>query len=505
MSIRLNRDHRWVSFDEQLKSVGGPSNVTELDLTNFFRPNPKELFLQIQQCVLIRTLRCLNCAITPHDIILLLVQELPFLVEVEFSLACETFIDVALLVRMHEGDSGSVTLRPSLLRMYVDVCHDPCFQMLRKLLLFFPSLKDLHVHMSHGMFSTAVTECSAILEERDGLETFAFTSDLPPPYLQQLVRPLGFMAYASMCANVVYRKYSDTWNCVPLDDLASDSGTSRNLPCHLVLTVVDDQDKDLTAEAIRVATLRNNWSAVRHLCLLLLPADPLSIVYPTAALAHHESLRYFFKTALDAVTELNISHFHFGLYLDLKDVLQVGSLGRLRSLSAPPCALLRLSDLRLLAQCCPELEELDVRFEKKGHFQRCAGCEHKLPLDPADIHGERSAYAAGFRNPLSKLTLSDGILSRMDSLEHLYLLSGLTYVDSEAETSVLELSKLPALLFLHVHYRTYSNHTMYKRITWTRQSGASVVRGILVKMSACFPACSPATFIGLSKPLNRDF
>ncbi|KAH6922758.1 hypothetical protein HPB50_018802 [Hyalomma asiaticum] len=565
MSIRLQIHQQIESFVQQMRDIGGPSDVRELDLTNCFLPEPDQLFFHIQQCTLLRSLRCINCALRPGDILVLIAQELPCLVEVEFSLASETVIDTALLMGTREQEWRSVDLRRELRRMYVDVCYNPCFETLRKLLRFFPNLKDLHVHLSHGSFPTAVLQCTAILVELASLETFTFTSDLLPPYLRQLVRPLRFMSCAFVCANVIYRKWSDNCNCVCLSDLASDPSGPRVLPYDVILAAVDVENEVLTAEWIRAAALRNNWWRVGHLCLLLLPADHLSVVYPKATAAYCQCLRYFFEEALCTVTELNISHFHFGPDLDLKDVLQLGSLGRLQSLSVSPCGLRRLSALHLVAQCCPDFKELDVRFERRGHFEHCAGCEGEVQFGPGDMSETHSADRAGFKNRLCRLTLSDvsnavcrrfiescgptttvrlfnspdpltclgetladnstprclvlqhehlqfhdssimAALSRMISLEYLYLLSAVSLPDDVAERSVLDLSKLPGLLFLHVHYRGLQcDYSKYEKITWMRKVDAPVGCGTLVRKGPCFPCCTPATFIGLSKPQNRDF
>ncbi|KAL1482240.1 hypothetical protein MTO96_050346 [Rhipicephalus appendiculatus] len=82
---------------------------------------------------------------------------------------------------------------------------------------------------------------------------------------------------------------------------------------------------------------------------------------------------------LSNVVELNINSFHFGPDLDFTEVLQDWSLENLLALSVSPCSLRRPSSLRRLAQICPNLADLDVRFGRKGGFVQCTGLRGRIP------------------------------------------------------------------------------------------------------------------------------
>ncbi|XP_075559476.1 uncharacterized protein LOC142590986 [Dermacentor variabilis] len=355
------------------------------------------------------------------------------------------------------------------------------------------------------------------------------------------------------------------WNCVLLRDLAVGYTNPIHLPQQLVLVAVHHAE-GITAEWIRLATLGHFWTNVRQLCLLLFPAQPSDGVYATAGTVYRESLRDFISVKLQQIVELNISAFHFGPDLDLTALLQDGSLEHLRSLSATPCGLRRPSALRHIAQNCPNFKELDVRIERRGSFVWCAVCECEFYNNPKDMPGMQDGGPV-FHSALARLTLSDvhgpmslwfietcpavsvrlsdcpspsltdypylgrllarnsslsclvlrhdalpideaclmETVSRIASLQYLCLLSAVTLLDNVAEVSVLAFgdSLKPHIKCVHVHYQNSSNG-IEKRITWMKQFRA-LRGGVLVRDGPCFLCCSTATFIGLAKPLNRDF
>ncbi|KAL1424462.1 hypothetical protein MTO96_020246 [Rhipicephalus appendiculatus] len=275
---------------------------------------------------------------------------LPHLLELEFSLMYEKDADKELEhMQAIESQEDSSARIPVVRRIYVEVWEDQNFQLLSKLLRYCTKLEYLHMHCVRGTFRNALLECHAILQKLDYLKMSTFTSEIPSCYQQGLRPPLGFTTCASVCANVSYHQSGDSWSCVPLRNLADDRRAPCTLPCRLIVVAVDF---DMTAQWISVATRRNIWLRVHHLCLLLLPEDASSDIYPTAGGTYRDSLRYFFEKALKHITELNISFFHFGHDLNVDDLLQKGSLHFLQSLSVSPCGLRSPSALRRLAQHC---------------------------------------------------------------------------------------------------------------------------------------------------------
>ncbi|KAH7951326.1 uncharacterized protein LOC119392941 [Rhipicephalus sanguineus] len=567
MTVRLRPNLGIDSLVEQLENVGATSDVSELDLTNCILLQPYQLISHINECTHLRSLRCLNCALKPSDLLMLMLQRLRHLVEVEFSLVSETGAEVEL-ERMREiesqGENGPSTVR----RMYVEVGNDQNFPLLSKLLRFCPKMDDLHVHFLRGAFWAALLECRSILAEGVLLETFTFTSELPPFCQVEPIAPLDFTGFAAVCANVSHRKSIPSWSCVRLRDLAYGCSKRQVLPFQVVVIAVDCAEGD-AAWWIRLAGLGHVWEDVRKLCLTLLPADSSSVVYPTAGGAYRGSLRHFFNTALRDIVELNLSSFHFGPDLDFTQLLQDGSLKKLQSLSASPCGLRRPSALRRLAQSCPDFKELDMRIDVRDYISRCAGCFGKYSIDPEDVIEIRNGAEAAFRRGLARMTLANvhgnvclwfikscspttavrlsncsspanlnyalfvallanssaleclvlrgdhldfteayllDNLSRVASLAYLYLLSAAPLSDDAAGMSVRTLcTSLPRLMLLHVHYRSSAAADTDKRITWMRRADNPEGFGVLVPNGPCFQCCSTATFIGLAKPLNRDF
>ncbi|XP_070380158.1 uncharacterized protein [Dermacentor albipictus] len=106
--------------------------------------------------------------------------------------------------------------------------------------------------------------------------------------------------------------------------------------------------------------------------------------------------------------------------------------------------------------------------------------------------------------PFGEACLRENI-SRIAGLQYLCLLSAAPLLDNDAEVSLLAFSYRlkPRIKGVHVHYRNSTDGTE-KRITWIRRGGTPT-GGVLVRDGPCFLHCSTATFIGLAKPLNRDF
>ncbi|XP_075559478.1 uncharacterized protein LOC142590988 [Dermacentor variabilis] len=453
----------------------------------------------------------------------------------------------------------------NLRRMYAEVSGHLNFKVLSALVRCCPKLDELRVHLARGIFLDALLECNVIFQHYASLETFAFSSEVPACIQRLPPEPLDFTSCAAVCANVCYQRSSNMWNCVLLRDLVDGSVDPLRLPQQLVVVAVHHAE-GTTAECIRVAALGHFWTNVSQLCLLLFPAQPSDGVYATAGAAYRDSLRDFISVKLKQIVELNISAFHFGPDLDLTALLQDGSLEHLQSFSATPCGLRRPSALRRLAQNCPDFKELDVRFDRRGSFVRCAVCEGEFIPDLEDML-QMYDGAPVFHNVLARLTLTDvhdrislwfveacpavsvrlsdcpspshprypslgqllarnsslsclvlrhdalpfgeacllESISRIASLQYLCLLSAAPLLDNVAEVSLQTFSDRlkPRIKCVHVHYRN-STDGIEKRITWIKRTIAPS-GGVLVPDGPCFLYCSTATFIGLAKPLNRDF
>ncbi|XP_070380155.1 uncharacterized protein [Dermacentor albipictus] len=392
------------SLVEKLEAVKSVLTIRELDLTNCILLEPKELPLHIGKCKELKYLRCVACPLRPSALLDLLLKRLPRLKVVEFTVVAETDVDSEIRELHNTASQGPGMLARNLRRIYAEVSGDLNFKLLSALLSYCPKLDELRVHFVRGNFMNALLECNAILEQGVNLETFTFSSEMPASNQRLPSKPLDLRSCTAVCANVCYRRSSNMWNCALLRDLALGCTDPLHLPEQLVLIAVHHAE-GLTAEWIRLAALGHFWTNVRQLCLPLFSAQPSDCVYATAGAAYRESLRDFIYVKLQVV-ELNISAFHFGPDLELTALLQDGSLKHLQSLSVTPCGLRRPSALRRLAQNCPDFKELDVRFDRRGNFFQCAGCEGQLFLDRKDML-EMYEPAPVFHNALARLTLSD--------------------------------------------------------------------------------------------------
>ncbi|XP_070379047.1 uncharacterized protein [Dermacentor albipictus] len=403
--VRLRANQGVSSLAKQLKAIKEVSNIRELDLTNCIRLEPNQLPLHIGKCTRLQSLRCVACPLPPSSMLSLMLERLPYLKEVEFSLVAETDVNSEIREVHHTASQLPGALALNLRRMYAEVGADLNFKLLLALLRYCPKLNKLRVHFVRGSFLNALLECNAILKHGVNLETFSFSSDVPASNQCLASEPLDFTSCAAVCGNVTYKRSCNMCNCVLLRDLAVGCVGPIILPQQLVLVVVQHAE-GITAEWLRAATLGHFWTNVRQLCLLLLPAQPSYGVYATAGAVCRNSLRDLISTKLRQVVELNISAFHFSPDLDLTALLQDGSLEHLQSLSATPCGLRRPSALRALAQNCPNFKELDVRIDRKGSFVRCAVCEGEFYVDPKDIPAMYDR-APVFPNALARLTLTE--------------------------------------------------------------------------------------------------
>ncbi|XP_070380128.1 uncharacterized protein [Dermacentor albipictus] len=565
MTLRLRPSLSSSSLADLIRTTRWREPIHELDLANCILLKPVVLLRRIGRCRRLHYLRCVACPLRPSDLLGLMLERLPYLAEVEFSLVADTDVESEIRQLQQRASEMPDAMALNLRRMYAEVNGHRNFKLLSALLRFCPKIDELRIHFARGTFLKALLECNVIFQQCASLETFAFSSEVPPSFQQLPPEPSEFTSYAAVCANVSYRRSSKMWNCVLLRDLVDRCDDPLLLPQQLVLVAVHHAE-GTTEEWIRLASLEHSWTNVRQLCLLLFPAQPSDGVYATAGAAYHDSLRDLISTKLQQFVELNISAFHFGPDLDLTALLQDGSLEHLQSLSATPCGLRRPSALRRLAQNCPDFKELDVRFDRRGSLVRCDVCEGEFLLDHDDML-EMYDGVPVFHNALARLTLSDVLvrvfhwfveacpavsvrlsdcpshshpnypslvkllarnsslsclvlrndalpfgeacllenISRIASLQYLCLLSAVTSLDNVAEVSVLAFSDSlkPHIKSVHVHYRS-SNAGIEKRITWVKQAGAPT-GGVLVRDDPCFIYCSTATFIGLAKPLNRDF
>ncbi|KAH8019007.1 hypothetical protein HPB51_015633 [Rhipicephalus microplus] len=229
-------------------AVGGASAVTELNLTNCVDVNILRLLPLITECKQLHRLRCAACAIPSSDVVRRVVQQLPYLVEVEFFCLGERdsweaeINPIILSGNLRNGGASNLRL------VYCEVGQDHNFARLHALMEHSPNGAHLYVQLLRGDFRNAVRECHTLIATCTWLETFTFTSEVSSPFQSEPVVPLFFAKFAAVCANIRYRWSNYFWSCFRLQDLVVDSVERRRMPFQTVL--VAGQDKK-TPDRIR--------------------------------------------------------------------------------------------------------------------------------------------------------------------------------------------------------------------------------------------------------------
>ncbi|KAL1450289.1 hypothetical protein MTO96_028039 [Rhipicephalus appendiculatus] len=184
MKVQLRANEPVGKLAERLSHAGGPSAVTDLDLTNCFHVDTHEALLLIIECKQLRRLLCAASPITPSDVLKLLTV-LPHLEEVQFSNLVSRIIVDLELVRLTSTAISQASTAPRLQRVYVEIGREHNFRLLSFLLRCCPKVHYLHVHLVCGEFLEGLRECRVLLEEHRQLDTFKLTSELPSNILRE--------------------------------------------------------------------------------------------------------------------------------------------------------------------------------------------------------------------------------------------------------------------------------------------------------------------------------
>ncbi|KAH7952861.1 hypothetical protein HPB49_001919 [Dermacentor silvarum] len=566
MTLRLYANQEAQALTPFLHDDDAPLAVLRMDITSCILATPDELLRCIWRCTELRSLHCVACPLKACDLLSLLLHRLRKLERLDFSLVAQCDVDrdissVRAIAQQAQGLTAS-----SLRSVYAEVRDSSNCNLLEALLAFCPNLSELHVHFVNGDFSYALLRCAEVHGTQSQLNNVTFSSDVPVCLQLDIPAALDLQTSMQICANVSYSKSAlHTYSCARLVDLAF-AHASADLPPQLVVVAV--YKDELLAQRIRMASRALSWKTVRQLCLVLVPPEPMSTDYPTVGVEYLSFLHEFFVAVVSHVVELNVNSFHFGVDLDLTQLIQNACMNSLRALSVPPCGLSHPSALRRLANKCPRLEELDVRFYRRGRLARCAVCECPFFLHASDV-ALLNADVPYTRRWLCRLTLSDlpslaslcflerckveelrlvncpetlreeyamlgQFLANNNHLRYLLLqqdwlpfgeqsflpnlfhLRGLHYlclltaasVPDDTATFFLRCLDflLPCLKVAHVHYRRPTDGAE-QRVTWMRScsaTGSQVGRGVVLRDRPCV-LCSTATFIGLAKPQRHHF
>ncbi|KAH9373766.1 hypothetical protein HPB48_000532 [Haemaphysalis longicornis] len=374
--------------------------LPELHLTNCIFADTARLYECTSRCVALRSLHCIGCPFTASQLLTLLLESLPQLSRLEFSLWAEGSGIQEDVDRLAEIRSRThrATAR-NLSSLYVEVYGKENCELLDAFLQFCPNLVRLHVHHTMGgNFRRFVLRIDDLLNQQNSLEQFVFTSEsLPPQHLQpEPYQPqLSFAKCASMAGNVFHCRSSLAWNCVQQQDLAEWTlvpDTPRQLVVFAALNNV------AAAEQLRAFSNFHQRLPVQALCLVQPPLEPY-MNYPPVGVEFYGPLSDLFS-AFRRLTELNVNSFHFSVGFDMTQLLSAATFTQLRGLSASPCGLRHARALRRLAISCPFLDDLDIRVNESYIPFMCYVCERSLHFsvdDIAELHNKT--------NPLGRLTI----------------------------------------------------------------------------------------------------
>lgn len=414
MSLRCLPNWEAEDLSSLLDSHETARTLPELVLTNCIFADTTRLYECASRCVALRSLHCIGCPFTASQLVTLMLESLPHLARLEFSLwAEETGIaeDVSGLAEIRTRTHGA-TAR-NLCSLYVEVYGEENCELLNEFLQFCPNLVRLHVHHTlGGNFRLIVSAIDDLLSRHGNLEQFVFTSEsLPPQHIQPepYQQQLSFVKCVSMAGNVFHLRSNLVWNCVQQQDLAEWTLVQEAPHQLVVFAALDNVD---AAEQLRAFGHFHERLPVHALCLVQPPLEP-DMNYPPAGAEYQGALRGLFS-AFRSLTELNVNTFHFGADFDLTQLLSAATFTQLRGLSATPCGLRHESALRRLAISCPLLDDLDIRVSENYIPFMCHVCERELRFsvdDVTELHNKT--------NPLGRLTLVNlPSLTSLDFLRH---------------------------------------------------------------------------------------
>ncbi|KAK8774410.1 uncharacterized protein LOC144096602 [Amblyomma americanum] len=391
--------------------------ISEVDLTNCVLPLSTTVEQGLGRCANLTALRCVNCRLSSRALFSLVLSRLPKLQLLHWSLlGCREGRDEmgpALMVL-----DGNNNRRTSGLRsMYVELVESSVHvHTLCRLLPRCPRLRDLHVHV---LGASSCEGCSPGVPTAYGdrplaeLERFTYSTDAARgrcPYASRSAfiesRELwhlllgddellvqAFRGYATLCNNVALRlRPRKSRSCVHLSELLPAAGEQSPSDGMAQMCVTVDEPDQLSAAAAR----SERWSSLNALTLL----SPLPLnrpTFPPGVGAKFEAPLKALFAACSALTELNLSRFHFTP--DLSCCALVAGLRNLRALSLPACALAEPNSLEDLARGPVALYELDIRGSATTAHSVCAVCS-----DPRTC-GAGSLVSLSRLGPLRRLTL----------------------------------------------------------------------------------------------------
>ncbi|KAK8757108.1 hypothetical protein V5799_000190, partial [Amblyomma americanum] len=352
-----------------------PEAISELDVSHYVLANSQRLAEGISLCKNLVVLRCVHTRLLPSILFRLLRDNLPRLESLYWSLLEEPLDAFPLPTDGAEElqQCKCSAVPATLTRMYVEAISEPAsIEFVENALQHCHRLRFLHFHERDGTVSEVARRILAAygVGTRKNFHEITFTSEYLPNY-EKLHAYLSavkgnLLTDFSGCVEVyknVTLKLSNgpSFNCITLAELDSTTG----IKSHKQLTVfIAELGKETISRLIKATRGRT----CRHLKALTL----ISLLDTGSCVA---------------LTELNLTRFHFTEDFNCCSVIATGGLDNLRSLALVACALCNPTGLQLLSQAPFKLRELDIRstLNQPGAKVECDVCERQSTCDDTSL------------------------------------------------------------------------------------------------------------------------
>ncbi|KAK8764155.1 hypothetical protein V5799_033235 [Amblyomma americanum] len=343
-----------------------PDAIAELDVSHYVLANSQRLAEGIRLCKNLVVLRCVHSRLQPATLFRLVRDNLPRLETLYWSVLEEPKDEFpsAPSDRHRKRSAAPATLT----RMYVEAISEPAsIAFVETAVKSCASLRSLHFHERESVYPGSGIACRILYAFRSGtlddFDDITYTCEHAPSFLSLPACPFSwsdnlvedFSKSVEVYKNVTLKlRPARSCNCVILAEL----GSTFCIKSHKQLTVlIAERGKETISRLIRAT----HSGTCRHLkALTLMALTEAADMFKHQNIRNQAALCNFIRSCV-ALTELNLSLFHFSEDFNCCSVIATGGLDNLRSLALVTCALCNPRRLQLLSRASFKLRELDVR------------------------------------------------------------------------------------------------------------------------------------------------
>ncbi|KAK8762912.1 hypothetical protein V5799_034480 [Amblyomma americanum] len=371
--------------------------ITELDVSYYVLVGPTRLEEGIKLCRNLTVLRCVQTRLHAASLLVLLrdhLCRLEYLYWSALHINLGGFLPPAL-DQSHPRICKCSAFPATLRHMYVEIVPTPdCIAFVEIVVKHSHHLRCLHLHGHETHEKNSELACRILsclrAATRDDFDEFTYTCSCPPN--EEMLPPYPAEPAEDISADLsrsvqIYKQATLRWrsprglNCATLAELES----MQHMKYHKQLTLLIAENGEGTISSLKKAS--KNWTC-RHLealTLMSLPQCEGMFTYKQN-IRNQAALCNFIRSCI-ALTELNLSVFHFGEDFDCCSVIATGGIHNLRSLALASCALCCPRRLELLSRASFPLRELDVRGpEVPGdRSSQCYVCRLQTTCDDVSL------------------------------------------------------------------------------------------------------------------------